>query len=548
VLQAVNGEGGADAVDPSLAKVLMGRPGSTYQLMGECFLEANRPKEAKTVFEKAEKVTPDKALHQFNLARVYAKLDKPAEALASLEASFAEKLTDQGESPYETLADVLKQLGQSEQLVSRLEKLRAANPKDAALGYYLASRYQKAGQFDRAERLCLELVRAKPSLAGYRRLMEIDRQAKRYDALLAVLGEALDKNSALEILGAESQLLSNDAESMREIVQVARQRLKSSPDEFGYGKRLAVALLSLEAKQYETAAEFFDLAMKAKDWPKEPENKLAAPSRKAELLMAWGVGLLLGDHAAEAARVFQRAVDEKALPSDNPSFYFYLAGALAMSDRVDEALAAARTAAEKKPDSARMRGREAWVLYVGKRYEPAKKAYEKLLEAFDADHVSPETRQVLREARLSLSNLAVLAGDLPKAEEWLEQVLDEFPDDVGAMNDLGYLWADQNRRLGRAERMIRKAVDAEPDNAAYRDSLGWALYRQGRLPEAVVELEKATAGSKPDGVVLDHLGDAYQKMNRRDRAVATWRKAADAFRRDKEPEKAATVEKKIFNR
>ncbi|MEN6408003.1 MAG: tetratricopeptide repeat protein, partial [Thermoguttaceae bacterium] len=42
VLQAVNGEGGADAVDPSLAKVLMGRPGSTYQLMGECFLEANR--------------------------------------------------------------------------------------------------------------------------------------------------------------------------------------------------------------------------------------------------------------------------------------------------------------------------------------------------------------------------------------------------------------------------------------------------------------------------------------------------------------------------
>ncbi|MEN6557350.1 MAG: tetratricopeptide repeat protein, partial [Thermoguttaceae bacterium] len=70
VLRAVDGANGDDAIDPSLAKVLLGRPGSTYQLMGECFLEANRPKEAKTVFDKAEKVTPDKALHQFNLARV----------------------------------------------------------------------------------------------------------------------------------------------------------------------------------------------------------------------------------------------------------------------------------------------------------------------------------------------------------------------------------------------------------------------------------------------------------------------------------------------
>ena len=61
-------------------------------------------------------------------------------------------------------------------------------------------------------------------------------------------------------------------------------------------------------------------------------------------------------------------------------------------------------------------------------------------------------------------------------------MLDEFPDDAGAMNDLGYLWADQDKNLQRARRMIRKAVDAEPDNAAYRDSLGWVLFRLGRYP------------------------------------------------------------------
>ena len=58
------------------------------------------------------------------------------------------------------------------------------------------------------------------------------------------------------------------------------------------------------------------------------------------------------------------------------------------------------------------------------------------------------------------------------------------------MNNLGYLWADENKRLGRAEKMIREAVAAEPDNAAYRDSLGWVLFRLGKYPQAVAELKR----------------------------------------------------------
>ena len=143
-------------------------------------------------------------------------------------------------------------------------------------------------------------------------------------------------------------------------------------------------------------------------------------------------------------------------------------------------------------------------------------------------------------------------GDLPQAEEWLEQVLDEFPDDEGALNDLGYLWADQNEEFQRAKRMIEKAVNAEPDNVAYRDSLGWVLFRLGQVPEAIVQLEKAAADKKPDGAVLDHLGDAYAKMNRRDKAVEAWRKAVEAFRRKtskrrSKPWKKRSLRNKIAN-
>ena len=93
--------------------------------------------------------------------------------------------------------------------------------------------------------------------------------------------------------------------------------------------------------------------------------------------------------------------------------------------------------------------------------------------------------------------------------------------------------------------MIRKAVAAEPNNAAYRDSLGWVLYRLGRYPEAVAELEKAAAGKDPDATVLDHLGDAQQKLGQAEKARQTWRRAAAAFRKDKDDVQAKQVEAKI---
>ena len=59
-----------------------------------------------------------------------------------------------------------------------------------------------------------------------------------------------------------------------------------------------------------------------------------------------------------------------------------------------------------------------------------------------------------------LSNLAALQDDLLQAEEWLEQILDEAPDDISAANDLGYIWVDQGKHLERSLRMIQFAVAA----------------------------------------------------------------------------------------
>ncbi len=527
-------------------KLLGSEAAECYELFGETFLLSDHFAEAEAAFRKLQSAAPNEALLKFNLARIAARRGQAQEALAGLQSYLDRGLSSEGSTPYQLLADVLKKLGKESELLDRLQKLRAADPSNAVLGYFLAEQYLKAGRAEMAEPLYHELSEKSPTMLAYRSLAEIYRKGGQYEKLLALLGKVMTAAGTLEVLGAEAKPLTADAQLFAKLVEVGRKKAQAGTAKVDSSTFDALGSLAQEHKQYETANEFFDLALKAD------------PSRAAEVLLAWGIGSLIADRPIEAVKVFQRGLDMKAaaVPGKpggdgktaterNPVFHFYLAGALAACERFEPAMAAARSAAEEKNDSARFASRLPWILFRARRYDEARQAYEKLLTQFGGEKDSVETLAVLREARLSISALCVAQGRLDEAEEWLQQVLDEYPDDVGANNDLGFLWADENKHLDRALKMIVAAVAAEPDNHAYRDSLGWVFYRLGRLPEAVAELEKAAAEKQPDATILDHLGDVYEKLGRHDKAVAAWQRAKAGFEKDKEPEKAGKVAEKI---
>jgi tetratricopeptide (TPR) repeat protein len=520
------------SLSQEIQKALLDEPGATYTFFGDCFLQAGRVEEARAAYEKAQKREPNEELWKFHLAQVLNKNGKPAEALGALDDAMAGHLSTAGIKPFELLDELLGALGKKDELLPRLEKLYGDDPQNVPLGYFLAEKYLAADMTEKAELLYVSLVDKSPATTGFKSLIEIYRKAKQYDALLSVLGETVEKTGVLDTLGSDAISLSKDPDAMRGLIDAARKQLKDAPEKPSYGKCFAMGLLAMDGKQWETAGEFFQPAATAQ------------PKKAAEVYMVWGVGLLVDNRPAEAAKVFQQAIDKKTIPEDNPIFYFYLAGALAMDDRIDDALAAARKAAEMKKDSAKFRNRIAWVYFRAKRYDEAVAEYLKTLKEFDNNYESEENRDSLKEVRMELSNICVLQKKTPEAVEWLQQVLDEFPDDIGAMNDLGYLWADENHRLPQALKMIQKAVETDPDNAAYRDSLGWALYRLGRWDEAVAELQNA-AEKQPDGVIFDHLGDACRMFHQPEKARAAWLKAAELLRQDKNEEKAKESEDKI---
>ncbi|MFH1754226.1 MAG: tetratricopeptide repeat protein, partial [Candidatus Latescibacterota bacterium] len=126
---------------------------------------------------------------------------------------------------------------------------------------------------------------------------------------------------------------------------------------------------------------------------------------------------------------------------------------------------------------------------------------------------------------LNLANLAERTGRYEEAEKHLKLLYDVKPDDPTICNFYGYLLAEMRKELELAEKLIIKALEKEPTNGYYIDSLGWVYFQRGEYDRAVAELERALTLVNEDPVILEHLGDAYRALKRYQDALAAYRRS-----------------------
>ena len=108
-----------------------------------------------------------------------------------------------------------------------------------------------------------------------------------------------------------------------------------------------------------------------------------------------------------------------------------------------------------------------------------------------------------------LYDYAMLAERLDQVdllESSLRKLISLKPDHAHAYNALGYSLADRNLRLPEARQLIEKALQLSPEDAFIVDSMGWVLYRQGALDEALSYLRQAYA-VRPDPEIASHLAE-----------------------------------------
>jgi tetratricopeptide (TPR) repeat protein len=164
------------------------------------------------------------------------------------------------------------------------------------------------------------------------------------------------------------------------------------------------------------------------------------------------------------------------------------------------------------------------LLFISQLYAKAnlgKQAAAAADEAFNSA-VSPERKQI---AKLTLATAQEMTGSFNAAEATLRGILSESPGNPIALNNLGYFLLERNERIDEALTLIQKALAVDPTNPSYIDSLGWAYFKLGKLPEAEKSLRSAARIDSSSETIQEHLGDVLNKQGKAAEARRSWQRA-----------------------
>jgi len=362
-------------------------------------------------------------------------------------------------------------------------------------------------------------------------------------------GPAAAESAEVKRLRAAVKDQPGSAEAHARLAQayLRQHRLAEAAEEFKQA-------LGIDPKHVPALLGLAQITARLNDLPKAlslAQQAVQLEPRNAQALNTLGVFLFQAGRVQEAAHYFKEAL---ALTPRDPGMLINMARSQAQMERWEQAETYARQAMEADPEALEPRLLQSELALQQGRVEAAVAALEKLAvahpqraEVFNALLQAGELcrrsqalasavkcyDQALRmapgslPARLGKAQALLDLGQLDQAIRVYEDILLDEPHQAEVINNLAYLYAEKGERLGRAFNMASRLVQANPDNATFRDTLGWILYRAGRYPEALTQLEEAVRREPNNGLFHYHRGQTLQWLKRGPEAVEALRKALE---------------------
>ena len=403
------------------------------------------------------------------------------------------------------IGDMLARERDQEAAAQVMERIAQLHPNNVNATFTLAQLLGRGGSFDRSLKLLDELLRAEPG----------DERALIYQA---------------RILQREGRTT--------EALDAMSRYLQYRPD--SNDVRMTYARLLVDAKRYEDARQQFEKLSKS-----NPED--------GDVAYALGLLLLQTNRYDEAAVQFERLV---ALNERGDAAHFYLGqiaeakndpvaalGAYGRVDRGDHYLNAqirigvilaeqgelSKARAQlhgiqvnNQQEAVRVYRSEADILARVDRLHDAMRVYNAALEEY------PENSDLLYARAMLAEKLDMI----DVVEQDLRAILSREPNNVDALNALGYTLADRTQRYEEALELIKQAYELRPDDHYIVDSMGWIMYRLGRYEEALKYLRRALELNN-DPEVAAHLGEVLWVMGDKAAAREIWNSALESTPDDK---------------
>ncbi|MDG5766781.1 tetratricopeptide repeat protein [Balneolales bacterium ANBcel1] len=129
--------------------------------------------------------------------------------------------------------------------------------------------------------------------------------------------------------------------------------------------------------------------------------------------------------------------------------------------------------------------------------------------------------------------LGTLADTYAALERWdqadlnYEEAIALNPENDVALNNYAFYLSERNERLDQAKEMAIRALEINPDNSAFLDTMGWIYFKMGEYENAYKYIRASIETGDASAEVLEHMGDVYDKLGEPDRAHYWWQKALE---------------------
>jgi tetratricopeptide (TPR) repeat protein len=504
-------------------------------VLGQLYNVKHDSKKAEEEFQTAEAIEPESEEVVLNLARLYAESNDIDHAIKVIEAVPVSDRTPKMEF---TLGAAYDQLKRPKDAIAAYQRAADLDPSDTHTLDALGQALLADDQLDEALKQFKLLAQADPeNNEAIIHIAEIQRRQGKYEDALATIRKARKQDPTSLEAGFNEGLLLDVLGRFDESAQVYEKMVDATSHANGAytaeeKSNRSFFLEHLGAVYHEQNKVDQAIAVYQKMIDMGGEQAIRGYEGQVD---TYGEAKMF-DKAAETAK---KAVD--ANPKDM-DLKLTLAGALVEQGKSEEGVAMTKALLTNTD-----KDRAVW-MRLGQFYTQMRR----WKEAEDAlNRAEPLTTK--KEDR---TYLLFLRGELAErqkhsdtAEAYFRQVLELDPTNAMTLNYLGYMLADKGIRLPEAVKLIRKAVDLEPMNGAYLDSLGWAYFKLGQYELAEENLRQAVERDQADPTVHDHLGELYEKTGRIRLAAAQWEisiaEYAKSAATDVEPGDMAKVQHKL---
>ncbi len=506
----------------------------SWLMLGRLYkVSQNFPKAAEA-YKKALELDPD---NQFAISGLAVLYSEQGDSKAALE--MWRRLAERDPRPehLRALAKAYEDARDYKSAAQTLKRALETSPRDPELKGELAQDLLLSDDVDGALKIYGELAAADPKDAQVQ--IQISRiYREKHDLVKARAAQerarAVDPDN-LEVRYNDVKLLSAEGKTTEAIAKLQDILASTTRRTYNPNEQAArMQFFDLLGDLYRSNQQFTE-AVDAyrRIFPLDASGKVG-PQVEWQIIETYRQGKDFNRALQESDAAQKKYPDDRDLKTVRASL-------LADLGRTDEAVTALKQLLDGKND------RVTW-LGLAQVYEKAKRYKEESAALEEADKLSQGNDQ--KEAvAFYRGAMYEKMNNLEASETQFRRVLEFNPQNASALNYLGYMLADRNMRLEEARRLIVQALELEPGNGAYLDSLGWVNFRMGKLDEAETNLRQALDKVGNDPTVHDHLGDVYAQKGRLREAIGQWEMSLKEWetssKAEADPVEIAKVQRKL---